>query len=109
MFFRFPFYEIFPWRTSSFFLGTCIFPVDQSLWFVWMSVDNERYGSSRLCHITTAAASYETVNVDLSHCPNIARSMGVETHFRNDLLHYGSTNPMLNGSIRMDILMLDAM
>ena len=87
MFFRFPFYEIFPWRASSFFLGTCIFPVDQSLWFVWMSVDNERYGSSRLCHITTAAASYETVNVDLSpwsHCPNIVRPMGVETHFRND-------------------------
>ena len=47
-------------------------------------MDNERYGSSRLCHITTAAASFETVNVDLSHCLNIARSMGVETHFRND-------------------------
>ena len=25
------------------------------------------------------------------------------------LLHYGSTNPMLNGSIRIGILILDAM
>ena len=28
---------------------------------------------------------------------------------RNTLLNYWSTNPMLNGSIRMDILILDAM
>ena len=53
-------------------LLVCIFAVDQSLWFVWMSVDNERYGSSRLCHITTAVAFCETVNI--SHCTNIPRS-----------------------------------
>ena len=49
-----------------------IFPVDQSLWFVWMSVDNERYGSSRVRHITSAATFCEAVNI--SHCPNIPQS-----------------------------------
>ena len=29
--------------------------------------------------------------------------------YSDTMLHYGSTNPMLNGSIRIGILMLDAM